>query len=430
MAKAKAQKAKKAKIPPRHLTLPRGFYAAGTTCGIKASGLPDLALIAADRPCAAAGVFTRSRTPGAPLIVSRRHLGTGRASAIIINSGNANASTGQAGLRDAREMCRLVAQNLAHCPHQPLQQLKLSPRDVLVASTGIIGRPLPMDRIARGVATLTTRLGRGRTFDAQAARAILTTDLAPKAAHRQITLAGKTVHLAGIAKGSGMIAPNMATMLAFITTDAAIAPAMLRQALRQAAQASFNRISVDQHTSPSDMAIILASGAANHPTLTQPNRNWQAFCDALTDLCRDLAYQIVKDGEGATKVFRVQVTGARTQRDADRVAQAIVNSPLVKTAVHGGDPNWGRITTAAGYSGAAVNPANMSLTIGGSDGLCVYQKGAPLPLNKTQERRLHAIMRKKEITFTLNLGQGRASTEWLGCDLSRQYIAINADYTT
>ncbi|MEX0653451.1 MAG: bifunctional glutamate N-acetyltransferase/amino-acid acetyltransferase ArgJ [Phycisphaeraceae bacterium] len=417
------------------MTQPAGFYAAGGTCGIKASGLPDLALIVADRPCAAAGVFTRSRTPGAPVIVSRRHLRSGQAQAIIVNSGNANASTGKAGEHDATTMCKLLARQLTQDEHTPLREVTLKPADVLVASTGIIGHRLPMDLIGRGVATLVPRLGRNRQADVNAARAIMTTDLAPKSALTTLDLAGQTVTLAGIAKGSGMIAPNMGTMLAFITTDAAIAAAPLQQALRDAAAASFNRTSVDQHTSPSDMAFALASGAADHkPITTAAGDAYAAFADALTALCRDLAYQVVQDGEGATKVFRMQVTGARTEREADRVAKAVVDSPLVKCAVHGGDPNWGRIVTAAGYSGAAIQPAKMSLHVGGDaagdDGVCVYRAGSPTDLNGNTLRRLGALMRKKEVCFTLDLGRGQAAVEWFGCDLSRQYIAINADYTT
>ncbi|MFA9477487.1 bifunctional glutamate N-acetyltransferase/amino-acid acetyltransferase ArgJ [Phycisphaerales bacterium AB-hyl4] len=425
MAKLKASK--------RSITDPVGFYAAGATCGIKASGLPDLALIVADRPCAAAGVFTRSRTIGAPLVVSKRHLRAGQAQAVVVNSGNANASTGKAGERDAKAMCKHVADELAHNMLTTMRDVSLKPSDVLVASTGIIGHPLPMDRIGRGIASLVTRLGRNEQADADAARAIMTTDLAPKAAHARLTLAGKTVRLAGIAKGSGMIAPNMGTMLAFITTDADIAPAALQQALTGAADASFNRISVDQHTSPSDMALVLASGAAGHDRISRTTGDdYRAFADTLTELCRNLAYQIVQDGEGATRVFRVNITHARNEREADRVAKAIVDSPLVKCAVHGGDPNWGRIVTAAGYSGVALQPAKMSLLIGDPDdkSICVYRAGTPTSLNGNEMRRLGALMRRREVVFNLALGRGEASVQWLGCDLSRQYVTINADYTT
>jgi glutamate N-acetyltransferase/amino-acid N-acetyltransferase len=374
------------------ITRPRGFTAGGGTCGIKESGKPDLMLIAAEAPCAAAGVFTTNRVVGAPVTVNKRHLAatSGRARAIVCNSGISNSATGAQGVRDAEAMCRAVAAKLG-----------CSPAEVLVSSTGVIGRLLPMPKILRGIEGLHGRLGRGPRADAAAAAAIVTTDLTSKSASRRLVLGGRTVELGGICKGSGMIAPNMATMLVFITTDCAITPAPLRAALRAAAGASFNRISVDEHTSPSDTVLVLASGVAgNRRIATTGGRDHGAFVAALTDLCRDLAYQIVSGGEGATRVFRVRVRRSRTVADADRIGRAIVNSPLVKTAVHGGDPNWGRIVTAAGYSGAAPS------------------------------RRLSALMRRKEITFTLDVGLGTANVEWLGCDLSRDYVTINADYTT
>ncbi|MCX5661546.1 MAG: bifunctional glutamate N-acetyltransferase/amino-acid acetyltransferase ArgJ [Planctomycetota bacterium] len=412
----------KTKTPPG-ITSPKGFRAAGGTCGIKASGKPDLTLILADAPCVAAAVFTVSRMPGPPVQVGRRHLRSGQNSAniraIICNSGNANASTGKQGLDDAITMCRLVA-----------AETGCEPGQVLPSSTGIIGRPLPMAKIAQGIGDLAQRLDRGPKADAAAARGIMTTDLVPKGAHRTLRLGGKTVTLAGICKGSGMIAPNMATMLAFVTTDAAIAPAALRKALTAATGASFNRISVDQHCSPSDTLAILASGAAGNATIAASGKAYDAFAAALTDLCSDMAYQVVKDGEGATRVFRVRVLNARNEREADLVGAAIVNSPLVKTAVHGGDPNWGRITTAAGYSGTPIVPEKMSLYIGPKRDIPVYRLGQAVAVDKTTLRALGKLMKAKEVVFTLDLGMGKACVEWLGCDLSREYIAINADYTT
>ncbi len=403
------------------ITTPHGFRAAGGGCGIKASGAADLALIVADRPCAAAGVFTRSRTRSAPVLVGQRHLGAtgGIARAIVCNSGCANASTGRQGKADAVQMCRDAAEQIGCDYHQ-----------VLPCSTGLIGVPLPMQKISRGIAVLASRLGRGSRADAQTARGILTTDLVTKTAYRAVRLGrrpGKLIHLAAVAKGSGMIAPNMATMLAFITTDAPITPAALKLALRSAVGASFNRISVDQHTSPSDTVLALASGAAGNPKITRGGANFTAFTDALGDLCDDLAYQIVNDGEGATKVFCVHVVNAKSVRDADRIGKAVVESPLVKTAVHGGDPNWGRITTAAGYSGAAIRPEKLSLHIGDQ---CVYERGQPVPIGRAAARKLARIMSDQKITFRLDIGLGKAETRWLGCDLSRQYITINADYTT
>ena len=426
-----------AKQNQKGITTPQGFSAAAGGCGIKASGRPDLAVIVADRPCSAAGLFTAAKLVGAPVLVSRRHLKNGKAQAIICNSGNANAATGKIGQLNAAMMSRLVAE------HAPVQQANANL--VLPSSTGIIGRQLPMDKIKRGVIKLAQGLTRGPAADAAVAQAIMTTDLSPKQAHRSVKIGpglGKKVHLAGVCKGSGMIAPNMATMLAFITTDAAISPRMLKTALKRAVSETFNRISVDQHTSPSDMVLVLASGAVDHPMINKPGAGFDRFSRALIDLCADLAYQLVRDGEGATKVFRVAVRGAKNQIDADRVAKAVVNSPLVKTAIHGGDPNWGRIVTAAGYSGAALVPEKLSLQIGpGSPGpqrsagkrpkpVTVFKRGHPPVINAAMSRALSRIMAGSDIVLTLDLGLGKAATAWLGCDLSRQYITINADYTT
>jgi glutamate N-acetyltransferase/amino-acid N-acetyltransferase len=404
------------------ITMSRGFRAAGGTCGIKDSGKPDLMLIVADVPCSAAGVFTTNKVVGAPVIVNKRHLRAtaGVARAIVCNSGISNSATGARGVRDAEAMCRAVADRIG-----------CSPKAVMVSSTGVIGQPLPMAKVLRGIVALHAGLDRGRKVDVAAAQAIVTTDLALKSASRRVRLGGQTVHLGGIAKGSGMIAPNMATMLVFITTDCAIAPPSLRASLQGVSRRSFNRISVDEHTSPSDTVLVLASGlAGNRVVETGGGHDVAVFVDALTDLCGDLAYQIVKDGEGATRVFRVRVRRARSVADADKIGRAIVNSPLVKTAVHGADPNWGRITTAAGYSGAAIKPERMSLSIGG---VTVFKDGGPVAAavtDPTTARRLAAAMRQKEVLFTLDAGLGEASVEWLGCDLSRDYVTLNADYTT
>lgn len=405
-----------AKTQLHSVTAPGGFRAAGVTGGIKASGKPDVAIIVADECCVAAGVFTRNQVKGAPVIISQRHVRNGHARAIVCNSGCSNVATGQRGLDDAVAMCQDVAQRLGCDPHE-----------VLVCSTGVIGRPLPMDKVRRGIELGCEALAAGPAADADAARAIMTTDLVPKHALREATVGGKTVRLGGIAKGSGMIAPNMATMLVFLTTDVAIDPKLLRQALCAATAASFNRISVDSDTSTSDSVLILASGAAKNRTITQPGKALDAFTAALTDLCRDLAYQVIQDGEGATKVFRVQICGARSEKDADKVGRAVVDSPLVKTAVHGGDPNWGRLAMAVGKSGAAFDPAALRIAIGDT---AVYEHEVPLDLTPAREKALEQVMAKKEITFRIDLGKGEAAAEWLGCDLSREYITINADYTT
>ncbi len=409
------------KINQLGITCPRGFRAAGGAFGIKVAGKPDMTLIVADVPCNAAGLFTTNRMTSAPVLIDQRHLkvSKGKAQAVIVNAGNANASTGKPGERDAIAMCKRVAEHL-----------QMEPSQVLVSSTGVIGRALPMDKIMRGIDTLVTQLGTGENADAAAARGIMTTDLVPKSAGVTLKLGGKTVTLAGIAKGSGMIAPNLATMLVYVTSDVAITTGILQKALKSATRASFNRISVDQHTSPSDTLITLASGLAGNPVIRTVDASYAKFTAALTALCQNLAYQIVKDGEGATKVFRVQITGARDEIQADRVGRAVVNSPLVKCAVHGADPNWGRITTAAGYAGVNVIAEKMSLFIGPKKQVCVFRKGQPTTVGKAPDATLKALMKEKEILFTLDLGMGKARVEWLGCDLSREYIAINADYTT
>jgi len=403
---------------PKHsLTAPSGFRAAAATAGIKASGKPDLALIAADGPCAAAGVFTTNRVLGAPVIIGKDHLRGGSARAILCNSGNSNVATGPRGLADARAMCAAAAAALG-----------CRPADVLPASTGIIGRALPINKITGAVPALAESLAAGPRADAAAAQAILTTDLIAKSAVRTFRSGKRTVTLGGIAKGSGMIAPSMATMLGFITTDAAISPPQLRSALKHAAAASFNRISVDTDTSTSDTVYLLANGAAGaRPIDSVTTTPYRQFRDALTDLCAELAERIVRDGEGATRVFRVAVSGAKSVRDADRVGRAVAESPLVKTAVHGADPNWGRIAMAAGKSGAALNPDRLRIAVNGEP---VFRDGVPVPMTAAFEAKLSASMRKDDVQLAIDLRLGKACCAWWGCDLSRDYIAINADYTT
>ncbi len=399
----------------RSVTAPRGFTAAGGTFGIKVSGRPDMALIAADHPCRVAAVFTTNRIPSEPVRVGRRHVAGGRCRAIVCNSGNANASTGQQGMADARAMCAAVA-----------HRLKCKTTEVLACSTGVIGRPLPMGKILPGIEALAGQLADGPQSDAAAAAGIMTTDLHPKHALRKTKIGGKTITLGGIAKGSGMIAPNMATMLGFLTTDADVSLPLLRAALRDAvnADASFNRTSVDTDTSPSDTVVLLASGAAGHAPIKKRDADYARFVEALTALCRDLAYQIVADGEGVEHVLRVRVSGARSAPDALRVARAVADSPLVKTAVHGGDPNWGRLTMAAGKSGALVRADKLIVKIGS---IMVYKYGTPA---NADLKKLEALMKKSEVLLSFDLGLGRGTCEFLGCDLSRDYIRINADYTT
>lgn len=417
------------------ITTPIGFSAASTSVGIKPSGKPDMTMIVADRVCNAAGVFTRNRSQGAALAVDKAHLRSGQAQVIVANSGNANAATGTTGNRNAIAMTTAAATTLDQAG------TKVNAKDVLPSSTGVIGVQLPMVKIHSGISQLVEKLHRGPKANQDAARGIMTTDLVPKGAYRRLRIHGQTVHLAAIAKGSGMICPNMATMLAFLTTDAVIEPKLLRVVLRQAVTKSFNCISVDQHTSPCDTVLLLASGGAAHRPIGATGKGAQIFSSALLDLCQDLAYQIIADGEGATKILWIQIKRAARQTDADRVAKAIVDSPMVKTGMNGEDPScWGRIVTAAGYSGAPVDPDRMSLSIAAATGrpghsaskssITVYRQGLPAQLNRGTANRLQGILHQKEIHVTLDLGQGTAKAQWLGCDLSHDYVTLNTRYTT
>lgn len=405
------------------ITKPYGFYAGGLSCGIKPSGSPDLAIVASDRRCAVAGVFTRNRFPGAPVRVCKRHVRGGRAQAIVCNSGVSNVGTGERGIADAEAMCEALAQRMNE--HEAFAGASVSPRDVLPASTGIIGRPLPMDKITAGIATLAPTLARGDQADAAAARAILTTDHNPKTASRTVELSTGSATIGGIAKGAGMIAPNMATMLAFLTTDADVEPRTLRQLLKTASARTFNRVSIDGDTSTSDMLLALANGAAASAVGSEADVT--AFARALDDLCRDLAEQLVRDGEGVTKLMEVTIHGAATVNDADRVGRAVVDSPLVKTALHGGDPNWGRLVMAVGKSGAKMRPAALSIAIGD---IRVLQAGEPTDLDDAAYAELESIMQRDRVAIAIDLGVGEMRATWIGCDLSREYITINADYTT
>ncbi|MBB6431110.1 bifunctional glutamate N-acetyltransferase/amino-acid acetyltransferase ArgJ [Algisphaera agarilytica] len=402
---------------PTSITRPIGFRAAGSTCGIKPSGKPDLALIVSDTPCTAAGVFTTNKVKGAPVLVSQKHVRNGKARAIVCNSGTSNVATGEQGLRDAEAMCQTTAAALG---------LRY-PSEVLVASTGVIGHRLPMDKVLPGIEQLAPTLAQGKKADNAAADAILTTDLVRKTALRTVTLGGKTITLGGICKGSGMIAPNMATMLAFITTDVAIDSKPLKLALRAATSETFNRLSVDSDKSTSDSVMVLANGQAKNRAITGPGRVFDRFVETLTDLCRDLSEQLIWDGEGVTRIMRVRVSGAASVKDADRVGRSVVDSPLVKTALHGADPNWGRIAMAAGKSDAKLKKDTLSIRIAG---MSIYEHGQPTKLGLKPPAKLAKAMAAKEVQIEVDLGLGKASAEWLGCDLTREYIHINADYTT
>jgi glutamate N-acetyltransferase/amino-acid N-acetyltransferase len=385
------------------LTAPQGFVAGAMACGVKPSGKPDLALVASRTPAVVAGVFTTNRVKAAPVILSQQRAAAGHARAVIVNSGNANACTGEEGMRAAERMAAAAA-----------RRLDLAADEVLVLSTGVIGVPLPVEKIEAALPALTPSPDGG---DA-AAQAIMTTDTRPKTTAVELAIDGATVRIGGMAKGAGMIHPNMATMLAVITTDAAIAPADLQRRLSAAAGHSFNRVDVDGDTSTNDSVVLLANGASG---TTLPG---ELFAEALTQVCVSLARQIAADGEGATKLLEVTVTGAARLEDAEAAARAITRSTLVKAAMYGNDPNWGRILCAAGYSGAVFDPAGARLVV---QGIPLFAHGVPLPFDALAAS---AALRAPEVAVHLDLGSGDESATAWGCDLSPEYVRFNAEYTT
>jgi glutamate N-acetyltransferase/amino-acid N-acetyltransferase len=395
------------------ITAPKGFLASGIRAGIKKSGKPDLGIIACPTGATAAAVFTTNRITSAAVQVSREHVLGRKVFAVVVNSGNANACTGQKGLRDALTMCRLTA-----------EQVQADPQEVLVASTGIIGEPLPMNKVIPGIAIAVKRLSPSTSAGLDFTKAIMTTDLRPKQAMRRLTISGHNVTLAGTTKGAGMIGPNMATTLCFITTDLAIGKALLAKALRQAIGSSLNRLTVDGLQSTNDTAILLASGRAGNRPVTRMGPAYLRFAQALADLCDDLARQMALDAEGATRMFKVVVTGAASATDAAKAARAVADYPLVKCAVHGGDPNWGRIICAIGSVQVRLYPQRLTCKL---DDLTVFRNGAPC---RFDPKRASRIIRQTCHTITVDLGAGRHSDFCYGVDLSKDYVAINADYHT
>lgn len=400
------------------LHLVRGFRTAALSVGLKSDPVkPDAALLYCDAPkgAAAAGVFTRNRVVAAPVTLSRRHLrkSGGRARAIFVNAGNANACTGVRGAADARETARLMA-----------AELGCSPEEVLVCSTGIIGRPLPMDKIARGVVGTAASVRRCACLGSFA-KAILTTDLVEKRASVSFELGGRPVRLVGVCKGSGMIAPNTATMLAFLATDAAGRPAVLQAALRSVADETFNCLTVDGDTSTNDAVLLLASGAAGHRSLAKTSgRDYEAFRAALFAVCDRLAARIAADGEGAAHFVTVLVRGPKTDAQARRIARTIAESPLVKTALAGNDPNWGRIVAAAGRAGIPFAPAKASLAVCGRE---LWRGGMPVDFN---EQAVSREMKKGAVEIVFSVGNGPGRARFYTCDFTHGYITINADYHT
>lgn len=386
-----------------------GFRFAGVAAGVKKKGGKDVGLIAADAPVAAAAVFTGNRVKAAPVLLSAAHLraSRGRLRGVVVNSGNANACTGPAGAADARAMAAAAAAAIGG-----------KPSEQLVASTGVIGQPLPIERVRAGVAAAGAALSPDGFADF--ADAILTTDRGPKVAQRTVKLGRTAVTLIGCTKGAGMIAPNMATTLSFVCTDAAIAPALLARATRAAVEPTYNSLIVDGDTSTNDTLAVLASGATG-PALS--GRAVAGFTAALTELLADLATQLIKDGEGVHHVVTIDVRGAASERAAAAVARRIATSPLVKTAIAGGDPNWGRVLCAIGNAGVAIDPARLGLAIGG---VAVVKRGAVAP--GYDEAAAAAVMQTPAYTITADLGGGKARARVLACDLSHEYVSINADY--
>jgi glutamate N-acetyltransferase/amino-acid N-acetyltransferase len=392
------------------VTAPRAFTAAGVACGIKASGLPDLALLACETRATAGAVFTTNLAQAAPVVVSRGHLAEaqGHARGVVINSGCANACTGADGLEHARSMARAAAAALSCDPH-----------DVLVASTGVIGVKLDMAKVDRGIADAARQ--RSDSGGPAAARAIMTTDPFPKESSIEATGSAGIFRVGGMAKGSGMIEPLMATMLAVVTTDAEVEAALLQRALRAVADDTFNAITVDGECSTNDCVFLLASGASG-VRLTESD--WPVLVEVLRAVCEPLAIGIVRGGEGATKLITVRVTGARSAAEAKRTARAIANSPLVKTAVHGGDPNWGRLVAVAGRSGSAFSLDKAAVRIGP---VVLFSHGMP---HDDRAAEAAEYLRDREVEIEVDLGSGEARSQMWTCDLSAEYVRINAEYRT
>ena len=399
-------------MTPEHIgiTAPLGFQAAGIHCGIKRPDLLDLALCVSDVSGPIAGAFTKNRVVAAPVLLDRHHLRFRRGRAIIVNSGNANACTGKQGLVAAKTMAMAVAERLSIPVHQ-----------VFVGSTGVIGRVLPIDRITAAVPALIARLSISGSD--QAAQAILTTDLHPKTVVRQVRIGGRVVTIGGMAKGSGMIHPNMATMLAYLTTDAAIAPAALQSALKSAVDQSFNCITVDGDTSTNDTVLCLSNGLAENRPIQQGTKPYQDFARLLTDAARELALMICRDGEGVTKVVTIRVQGAATTAAAKRVADTIATSNLVKTALFGEDANWGRVMAALGRSGVAIDPDKVTVRF---NDIVMVQRG--IGMGQQAEQKIAQVFKQKEFTVIVQLGQGHAHAHRWTTDLSYDYVRINASY--
>ena len=393
------------------VTFAKGFTAAGVKAGIKKSGNLDVAVIYTKTQAVVAGTFTQNKVAAAPVYVSKEVVATGTAHAIVANAGCANACTGQQGLDDAHKMAQIAA-----------DELGVNADDVIVGSTGVIGVNLPMDKLEAGIKDAVANLSADGSDNA--GRAIITTDTHSKSVTCEFELSGKTVRMGAIAKGSGMIRPNMATMLCYITTDIAIDQALLQKAVSGCVEKSFNMISVDGDMSTNDMVIVLANGEANNAKITEENADYQIFFDKLMMLCTELAKQIAADGEGASKFLTINVKGAKSFADAKTVGMAIANSPLVKTAFFGEDPNWGRVICAVGYSGADMVPEKTVVKFGG---ITIFANGTGATYD---EKARDNIIKKKDIVIDIELNMGQEDATVWSCDLSYEYVKINGEYHT
>jgi glutamate N-acetyltransferase / amino-acid N-acetyltransferase len=403
-----------AKLSTDDIVCPQGFLGSAVAAGVKkADGKLDLGLLFSTRPSIAAARFTTNVVKAAPLLLSQQHLekSGGEIRAIIVNSGNANACTGEAGMQVARRMAALGSEILGVAAHQ-----------MLVASTGVIGVQLPVERLERQAGAL--KEGLRPEAIGEVAKAIMTTDTVRKVCSAQVLIAGKPVRISGMTKGAGMIQPNMATTLAFVLTDAMITRSLLEEALTEACNKSYNRITVDGDTSTNDTLAVIANGASGCPLIDETDSNYELFASALTQVCQSLAQQIVRDGEGATKFIEILVQGASSEAHATQIARSIANSPLFKTAMAGEDANWGRILCAAGYSGVSFDPARTDIRIGS---LLVCENGMGLRFDESQAKQ---ILQQHDIRISLDLKSGTASSTVWTCDLTKEYIHINADYRT
>jgi glutamate N-acetyltransferase/amino-acid N-acetyltransferase len=395
------------------ISAPKGVLATGVSCGIKRTGFPDLALVVSEQPGVVAGVFTRNLVKAAPVLLCQSRIERGgKFSALVANSGNANACTGSSGMRDANQTAKIAAKLL----NRPAEE-------VFVASTGVIGEPLPIEKVSLGIAMAVSCVSPHQ--GGKAARAIMTTDTFPKEAAVSLMVGGRPVRIGGMAKGSGMIYPRMATMLGFVASDASISASLLARSLRIASNQSFNRITVDGDTSTNDMVLAFANGLSGCPRIQGGSREYLAFQEGLNWVTGSLAQMIVRDGEGATKMIRLKVKGAGSEREAEIVAFAIANSSLVKTAFFGEDCNWGRILAAIGSSGVKVRPDRIDLFMGPVQ---IVKNG--VGLGKDKEEQTQEILREREIDLGVHLHQGKAQAEVLTCDLSFDYVKINASYRT